>query len=163
MAWNIPEKPYMAKTKSPESALLEVTLKSVDKLGIAKTVTVLENAITTQGSESNDVVIFILEIVCKEFKVAKDELLFGKSRRKRSPAIASASFLLSQHSNLNQRAVAEVLHKKQGAISKHNTFIENLRETTPYEKELLQKISFLNEKIKVFKENKKKSNTKKIK
>lgn len=146
----------MAKKNTPENALLEITLKAVDRLGTEKTVSVLENAITIQDSAGSDIVEFILAIVCKEFKVSKDELLFGKSRRKRTPAIACASYLLLKHSNLNQHDLSPVLHKKQGAISKHNTFIENLSDNSPspYEQEILKKVVFLNEKVKNFKNQK---------
>lgn len=143
----------MGRTPKKGNRMLEATLEAFDKLGVEKTISVLENAINIQATSSSEDIDFILNSVCKEFKVSRDEIIFGKSH-KRSPAIACASYLLLCHSSLNQNLIAGLLKKKQAAISKHNSFIKNLSEISPFEKEILKKVMLLNEKIKNYKANK---------
>lgn len=144
----------MGKKQKPGAELLEVALKSVDALGMDETISVLKNAVNANGIGRNQAIVeFIIAVVCKEFKVPKNELIYGKSH-KRSAAIAIVSHLLLRHSNLDQKSVASVLSKKQAAISKHNTFIENLTDSVSYEKDLKVKVVMLNEKIKEYKNQK---------
>lgn len=144
----------MGKKQKPAAELLEVAIESVNTLGMDETISTLKNAINANGIGRNQAIAeFIITIVCKEFKVTKNELVYSKSH-KRSTAIATASHLLLKHSNLDQKSVATILDKKQAAISKHNAFIENLTDAVKFEKDLKVKVFLLNEKIKEHKNNK---------
>jgi len=108
---------YNLKNKS--TLLIEVLLKTIDKMGISKTIQVLEVSHNYTDKEK----LFIQTIVlnsCKYFDIDEKTLFNGrKNTANRINAIGVASVLLHRHCNISQREIANILKKDATLINRY--------------------------------------------
>jgi hypothetical protein len=105
--------------KNISTQLIEELLRSIDEIGIEKTIGTLQ--IARQSKDTSEVLKeFIIISTCKEFGINKKELLVGKKyTAQRKNAIGVASILLKQHCNISQSKIAIILRKDNSNISKY--------------------------------------------
>lgn len=132
-------------SKYNSTILIEVLLKTIDKMGIKKTIQVLEIG-TRENSEEEIIVEAIISNTCKEFDITQEILKKGRQNFRRTDAIGCCAVLLKQMTNLNQRLIANRLQKDYTLLNKYLHKYENLDPNIKAEAELIAKMEAIKEK-----------------
>jgi chromosomal replication initiation ATPase DnaA len=131
-------------SKNNSTLLIEILLKTIDKMGIKKTIQVLEIG-TRQNSEENILVEAIIANTTKEFNITEDILINGRQNFRRVDAVGICAVLLQRMTNLNQRMIANRLHKDYTLLNKYIHKYENLDPNIKTEAELIEKMDAIRE------------------
>lgn len=131
-------------SKNNSTLLIEILLKTIDKMGIKKTIQVLEIG-TRQNSEENILVEAIIANTTKEFNITEDILINGRQNFRRVDAVGICAVLLKRMTNLNQRMIANRLHKDYTLLNKYIHKYENLDPNIKTEAELIEKMDAIRE------------------
>lgn len=131
-------------SKNNSTLLIEILLKTIDKMGIKKTIQVLEIG-TRQNSEENILVEAIIANTTKEFNITEDILINGRQNFRRVDAVGVCAVLLQRMTNLNQRMIANRLHKDYTLLNKYIHKYENLDPNIKTEAELIAKMDAIRE------------------
>jgi len=108
---------YNLKNKS--TLLIEVLLKTIDKMGISKTIQVLEVSHNYTDKEKLLIQTIVLNS-CKYFDIDEKTLFNGrKNTANRINAIGVASVLLHRHCNISQREISNILKKDATLINRY--------------------------------------------
>ena len=134
-------------SKNHSIVLIEVLLKTIDKMGIKKTIQVLEIG-TNATNEEQIIVEAIVANTTKEFNITEDILVNGRENFRRVDAVGVCSVLLKRMTNLNQRMIANRLRKDYTLINKYLHKYENLDPNIKAEAELIAKMDAIREKTK---------------
>lgn len=138
----------MQKQKANALKVFEVTLKSVETLGLERTISALETAIDTQNDNNEDLVNFIFKTTCKYYNITKDEIINGNTRNgKRYLATVMISHILCKYTRLSQAAVSRVLNKTQSLISQNLNYLKSWNEKIPVEKQYIQDVLLIEKKL----------------
>tara|TARA_R110002167_G_scaffold70465_11_gene198864 strand:- start:9022 stop:9468 length:447 start_codon:yes stop_codon:yes gene_type:complete len=115
--------------KNSSTALIEVLLKTIDKVGIKKTIEVLE---ISQNS-TNDILVLqglIILNTCQSFGITEHMLLKGrKNIANRTNAIGVCAVLLKKMCRYSQIEISMILKKEPSNINKYLKKFENLDNT----------------------------------
>lgn len=112
--------------KGKSAYLIEVLLKTIDKLGISKTIEVLEVSHTYNDSEKR-LIRTIVVTTCKHFDIDEKTLLNGrKNSPNRTNAIGVCSVLLLRMCEITQREIADILKKDATLINRYIKKYQNL-------------------------------------
>ena len=112
--------------KNKSTLLIEVLLKTIDKMGIAKTIQVLEVSQNYTDKEKLLIQSIVLNS-CKYFDIDEKTLLNGrKNTANRINAIGVASVLLHRYCNISQREIASILKKDATLINRYIKKYQNL-------------------------------------
>tara|TARA_Y100000389_G_scaffold65107_1_gene61146 strand:+ start:3225 stop:3668 length:444 start_codon:yes stop_codon:yes gene_type:complete len=141
------------------TTLIEVLLKSIDRVGIKKTIKVLE---ITQNSV-NDIELIkgaIILNTCNAFAISEKTLINGrKNVANRTNAIGVCALLLVRMCKLTQREVAYILKKEPSNINKYLKKYDNLDKNFKNDLEILFKIQEIErETLEFYDKNKKINN-----
>lgn len=131
-------------SKNNSTLLIEILLKTIDKMGIKKTIQVLEIG-TRQNSEENILVEAIIANTTKEFNITEDILINGRQNFRRVDAVGICAVVLKRMTNLNQRMIANRLHKDYTLLNKYIHKYENLDPNIKTEAELIEKMDAIRE------------------
>lgn len=127
------------------ATLIEVLLKSIDRVGIKKTIKVLE---ISQNSV-NEVEIkkgLIILNTCNAFGISEKTLINGrKNIPNRTNAIGVCALLLLRLCKLTQREIAYVLKKEPSNINKYIKRYDNLDKNFKNDLEIMLKIQAIEE------------------
>jgi hypothetical protein len=106
--------------------LIEILLKTIDKMGIKRTIQVLE--ISHNGFDGQESLVkLIIGNTCLEFGITEKTLMQGrKNSPNRTDAVGVVSVLLLRMCNLTQRQVALLLKKDPTLINKYIKKFESL-------------------------------------
>lgn len=126
-------------SKNNSTLLIEILLKTIDKMGIKKTIQVLEIG-SRQNNEENLIVEAIIANTTFEFNITEDILINGRENFRRVDAVGICAVLLKRMTNLNQRMIANRLHKDYTLINKYIHKYENLDPNIKAEAELIAKM-----------------------
>tara|TARA_R110002110_G_scaffold100922_6_gene256800 strand:+ start:1726 stop:2157 length:432 start_codon:yes stop_codon:yes gene_type:complete len=123
--------------KNTSTKLIEVLLKTIDRVGIKKTIKVLE--VSQQDKNQNKHLQELIIIsTCNKFGITEKTLLFGRQNiANRTNAIGVVSVLLSRLCKLSQREVSYILHKEPTNINKYIKKFEHLDASFKNDKELI--------------------------
>lgn len=126
--------------KNTSAILIEVLLKAIDKIGIRKTIRILEvSQITNDNTKLLQEAIIIT--TCKSYGISESMLLKGrKNIQSRTNAVGVASVLLYRQCKLSQREIAEVLNKEHTNINKYIKKFESLDENFKLDKEIIEQM-----------------------
>jgi hypothetical protein len=112
--------------KNKSTLLIEVLLKTIDKMGISKTIQVLEVSHNYTDKEKLLIQTIVLNS-CKYFDIDEKTLFNGrKNTANRINAIGVASVLLHRHCNISQREIATILKKDATLINRYIKKYQNL-------------------------------------
>lgn len=105
--------------RNSSTILIEVLLKTIDKMGIKKTIQVLE--ISNNHTDDNQKKVdYILLMTCNHFGISQNILLNGrKNIPNRTNAILVSSILLFTMCKLSQREISNILRKDPSLINKY--------------------------------------------
>lgn len=105
--------------KNKSTLLIEVLLKTIDKMGITKTIQVLEVSQNYTDKEKLLIQTIVLNS-CKYFDIDEKTLFNGrKNTANRINAIGVASVLLHRHCNISQREISNILKKDATLINRY--------------------------------------------
>ena len=126
--------------KNTSTKLIEVLLKTIDRVGIKKTIKVLE--VSQQDKNSNKhLQELIIMNTCDKFDISEKTLLFGRQNiANRTNAIGVCCVLLARICKLSQREISYILHKEPTNINKYIKKFEHLDIKFKTDKELIVKI-----------------------
>ena len=134
-------------SKNHSTILIEVLLKTIDKMGIKKTIQVLE--IGTKATNEEQIIIeAIIANTTREFNITEDLLINGRQNFRRVDAIGICAVLLKRMTNLNQRLIANRLRKDYTLVNKYIHKYENLDPNIKAEAELIAKMDAIRERTK---------------
>jgi len=136
--------------------LIEVLLKTIDKVGIKKTIKVLEVSQNSMDDQAFMKGLIILN-TCNHFGITEKTLLNGrKNIANRTNAIGVCSVLLLRLCKYNQRQISRILNKEPSNINKYIKRYENLDKNFKDDFDLLLAIKDIEaETIKYYELNKK--------
>ena len=104
--------------KSNSTELIEELLKTIDRVGLKKTIQRLRDT-TNQINEIEVLQEFIIEKTCNVFQISRQTLLTGRENTpNRTKAIGVCSVLLSNHCKIPQRKIASVMRKDTSKLNK---------------------------------------------
>ena len=131
-------------SKNNSTILIEILLKTIDKMGIKKTIQVLEIG-SRQNSEEQILVEAIIANTTTEFNITEDILINGRQNFRRVDAVGICAVVLKRMTNLNQRMIANRLHKDYTLLNKYIHKYENLDPNIKTEAELIAKMDAIRE------------------
>ncbi len=145
--------------KNTSTTLIEVLLKTIDKVGIKKTIEVLE--ISHKNKDDKKLLQgLILLTTCSHFSISEKILLTGrKNIADRTNAIGVTAVLLKRMCKYSQREISYILRKEPTNINKYLKRFDNLDVNFKTDNDLLIKIkSIENECVRHYEINKTKDN-----
>ena len=133
--------------------LLEELLKSVEKIGLKRTLGVLKFSQIEILKHENSLSDFIIATICNEYTITKPQLVNGTSHfdSKRVEALTICSSLLYRHCNLTQSDIGFILKKDNSVISKYLKKLKTLNVNFINDKTLQQKLNKIDNHIQEFK------------
>ena len=113
-------------SKKDGKLLIEVLLRTIDKVGIKNTIEALDD-VEIHITENQVLQDIIIKEVCKEFDIDKRTLLVGrKNNPDRTNAIGVCSVLMKKHCQISQSDIGRKLRKDVSSINRYIKKIENL-------------------------------------
>ena len=126
--------------KNSSTILIEVLLKTIDKMGIKRTIQVLEVS-NNYSDENKRLIDLIILNTCKYFDISESMLKKGTIRNpSRINAIGVCSVLLLRMCKLSQREISEILHKDSSLINKYVRRFQTLNTNFKDDVELIEKM-----------------------
>tara|TARA_R110000824_G_scaffold322093_2_gene508844 strand:+ start:1516 stop:1914 length:399 start_codon:yes stop_codon:yes gene_type:complete len=132
-------------------------MKLVDEKGIEKAKKILEKGLN-EGFETQDyIVAFIIQCICKNFKISESELFLGRSRKfgVRTKARAMLVAMLNTHLIMSQSQISQNLKLNKSTVCRDFRYMENLNPAFREEKTQINKRDKINTEILIFVENNK--------
>jgi len=135
--------------ENKSSIIFEELFLSVERLGLDGTIRQLRK---TNNVSKDNIHAYILELVCNEYSLTKDELTKSndKDTDKRDARLVLAH-LLYQNTTLSQSKVGLFMNRTKGAISRYVTEVTNLNPKIKQDKDLLEKLDKLETEIELLK------------
>lgn len=134
--------------RNSSTILIEVLLKTIDKMGIKKTIQVLEVS-QNYNDDNKRKIETILLVTCNHFGISQTTLIKGrKNVPNRTNAIGVCAVLLLRLCNLSQREVADILRKDPTLINKYIRKIDTLDFNFKEEFEVINKMELIKADIK---------------
>ena len=137
--------------------LIKKLMKLVDEKGIEKAKKILEKGLN-EGFETQDyLVAFIIQCICKNFKISESELFLGRSRKfgVRTKARAMLVSMLNHHLIMSQSQISQNLKLNKSTVCRDFKYMQNLSPTFNEEKIQINKRDKINAEILIFVENNK--------
>ena len=129
--------------KNHSTILIEVLLKTIDKMGIKGTIQVLEVS-NNYSDENKKLIDLIILNTCKYFDISEAMLKKGTTRNpSRINAIGVCSVLLMRMCKLSQREISEILHKDSSLINKYVRSFQSLNVNLKDDAMLIQKMDLI--------------------
>jgi hypothetical protein len=126
--------------KNNSTILIEVLLKTIDKMGIKKTIQVLEVS-NNYSDENKKLIDLIIFNTCKHFEISENTLTKGTDRNASRPnALGVCSVLLMRLCKLNQREIADIFRKDPSLVNKYVRKFQSLNPNFKQDAELLEKM-----------------------
>jgi hypothetical protein len=136
--------------KSNSTELIEELLKTIDRVGLKKTIQRLKET-TNQLNEVEVLQEFIIEKTCNTFHITRQTLLTGRQNTpNRTKAIGVCCVLLSNHCKIPQTKIASVMRKDTSNINKYIKKYQNLDPNFKLDLEIINIIDNLNTEINEF-------------
>lgn len=126
--------------KNTSTILIEVLLKTIDKMGIKKTIQVLEIS-NSYSDDNKQLVQLIILNSCNHFGITETNLKKGRDNNpNRTNAIGVCSVLLLRMVKLSQREISDLLYKDTTLINKYIRKFQNLDPNFKGDAEVLRKM-----------------------
>jgi hypothetical protein len=129
--------------RNSSTILIEVLLKAIDKMGIKKTIQVLE--ISHNYSDDNKQLIQLVILnTCTHFGITQSTLLKGrKNIADRTNAIGVCALLLMRMCRLSQREISDILKKDPTLINKYIHKYQSLDKNFKDDIEVMRKMDLI--------------------
>ena len=135
-------------SNTPQITLIEELFDCIESYGIKTTINILKNA---KQFDFNDLTVkskFVIDIVCKTFKISEKELLHERTNAgTRTDALATTAFILYTYFDLTHLAIGKILIKERSQVTKYVNRIKSLDRLHPEDKKLIDKIDLIIKKI----------------
>lgn len=128
-------------SKKDGKTLIEVLLKTIDRVGIKKTIESLEvtEIHITENQVLQDI---IINQTCKEFDITNKTLLEGrKNHPSRTNAIGVCCLLMKRYCKISQAEIGRKLRKDVSNVNKYIKKCESLDDRFKSDREILISIS----------------------
>jgi hypothetical protein len=135
-----------SKMHNTSTLLIEVLLKTIDKMGIKKTIQVLQIS-QSLSDENKKIITLIIAKTCKHFQISEDNLKHGRGKINRTNAIIVASALLQAMGKLNQKQISDILNKDKSSINKYLRKFDSLDPNFFIDAELLTKFEAIRQDV----------------
>jgi len=135
-----------SKMHNTSTILIEVLLKTIDKMGIKKTIQVLQIS-QSLSDENKKIITLIIAKTCKHFQISEDNLKHGRGKINRTNAIIVASALLQAMGKLNQKQISDILNKDKSSINKYLRKFDSLDPNFFIDAELLTKFEAIRQDV----------------
>lgn len=135
-----------SKMHNTSTLLIEVLLKTIDKMGIKKTIQVLQIS-QSLSDENKKIITLIIANTCKHFQISEDNLKHGRGKINRTNAIIVASALLQAMGKLNQKQISDILNKDKSSINKYLRKFDSLDPNFFIDAELLTKFEAIRQDV----------------
>ena len=133
--------------RNSSTILIEVLLKTIDKMGIKKTIQVLEVS-QNYNDDSKRMIDTIVLVTCNHFGISQSTLIKGrKNVANRTNAIGVCAVLLLRLCNLSLREIADILRKDPTLINKYIRKIDTLDLNFKEEIDVVTKMEAIKEDI----------------
>jgi len=139
--------------KSNSTELIEELLKTIDRVGLKKTIQGLRD---TSNPLDELVVLqeYIISKTCNEFQITKQILLTGrKNSENRTNAIGVSCLMLRTFCFLTQRDIARAIRKDYSNVNKYIKKYENLDPNFKKDLDIITIMSKMSNEISIFKED----------
>ncbi|NJL75293.1 MAG: hypothetical protein HC892_09945 [Saprospiraceae bacterium] len=146
----------MAKKQTINIETLNEIALSVNKIGIKKTHELLN---TAQKDPINTVVRLLISDTCKQYCMSKELLFKFYSNGIRLSALSTIIYLLAKHLKLQSSQIFSYIPElkvNRSRLSQYITYMLNLSEKIKCEKEVLNHLAIIEEKMLINIENSKK-------
>lgn len=133
--------------RNSSTILIEVLLRTIDKMGIKKTIQVLE--VSQNYTDDNKRLIDLILInTCNHFGITQNTLLNGrKNIANRTNALGVCIILLLRMCKISQREISEILRKDPSLINKYLHKYENLDVNFKNDADILLKIEQIKQEV----------------
>lgn len=133
--------------KNTSTQLIEVLLKTIDKVGLKKTIQVLQ--ISHQHFSQDEILINLIILnTCIEFNIDEKTLLVGrKNTANRTNAIGVASVLIMRMAKLSQRQISLILKKDPSLINKYVKKYEHLDKNFTQDAQIISRMNKVRENV----------------
>ena len=133
--------------KNTSTQLIEVLLKTIDKVGLKKTIQVLQIS-HTHFSQDEILINLIILNTCIEFNIDEKILLAGrKNTANRTNAIGVSSVLIMRMAKLSQRQISLILKKDPSLINKYVKKYEHLDKNFSQDAEIIKRMNKVRENV----------------
>jgi len=135
--------------RNSSTILIEVLLKTIDKMGIKKTIQVLE--VSQNYSDDNKKAIdTIVLVTCNHFGISQSTLVKGrKNIPNRTNAIGVCAVLLLRMCKISQREISNILRKDPTLINKYIKKYESLDINFKDDLEVLNKMEAIKKEVQI--------------
>jgi hypothetical protein len=112
--------------KSNSTELIEELLKTIDRVGLKKTIQGLKDT-TNPLNEVEVLQEYIISKTCTEFQITRNTLLTGrKNVENRTNAIGVVCLMLKDHCKFTQTDIAKIIRKDNSNVNKYIKKYESL-------------------------------------
>jgi lysyl-tRNA synthetase class II len=135
-------------SNNPQINLIEELFDCIENYGIKTTISILRNAKQFDFNDLNVKSKFVIDVVCRTFKITEKELLLDRNNSGiRTDALATSAFILYTYFDLTHLAIGKILIKERSQITKYISRIKGLDKMHPEDKKLIDKIDLIIKKI----------------
>jgi len=133
--------------KSNSTELIEELLKTIDRVGLKKTIQGLRDTLNPLN-ETEVLQEYIISKTCSAFQISKQTLLTGrKNEANRTNAIGTACLMLRYFCHLSQRDIASVLRKDYSNVSKYIYKFETLDKNFKKDNDIIKIMDIIEKEI----------------
>ena len=127
--------------KSQSLELFSQFLSLIEKKGVRQTISILKESQNDSEESEKMFYAFITNVVCTEFKISKDELFYGRTRKGgvRANALCVFCGMMQSEAKLSQRDIADLIDKDPVLVHRYVKNFNNFSSKSKAEKDLLKK------------------------
>lgn len=129
--------------------LIEEALKTVEEIGVSKTIEALREARVIQHGDRIKVE-FIVKTCCNEFNIEHEELISGRSNGTRVQALTVCAVLLQKYTEYDNVQIAGRLRKSNDLISKYSKSFYSLNKVDEHHAKTLLNHDKIASKVETF-------------
>jgi hypothetical protein len=141
----------MSQDTNHVSKVLKELDKTIQVLGTEKLLEILEYSRASKLNLSEEKLnssLEIIQIVCEEFGITLSQFFDTNRNTLRRLTIGVSSFLIQKNLNLNNSDISYILKKPDELVSLCKKFIVQLNSSHPQDKQILEKINNITNKLK---------------
>ena len=145
------ESNYTMTSTHKSYILIENILQLIEKYGVDEAITKIK-LVSSEENDNDILIAYITTSICNHFKITKEELLIGTSRKDqiRVQALSILCFMLYSQLNLSQNNIAVLIGKDKTRVCRYIKYIKTLDPKFIYDKEVMENKHKIELKIKTY-------------
>ena len=140
----------MNQEKNEVSKVFKEIDKTIQVIGTEKLIEIMKHARIFTESISQEQVnraLMVIEVVCDEFKISLSQFFDSKRKANRRTVIGISAFLIQKEMNLDNSDISYIFKKSDEVVSLYKQEIIRLNPNHPQDKQILEKISIITNKL----------------